>query len=512
MIKINKIRLAILVLVLFAVKAKADSSFTDILKSLTLDKKNIVSEIPELRSLMAADTLEKARQLLSQSSYSHLAIDNSGSLDQNQIINLIRQRQITFVIVPGVLGEFIDTRAFEEVFAKESSFKTQWIKLSEGSTDQRYNLEANGEKSEKLSDLINAGSIDGIDGKPLLKLVILKTFIGSLESVGSNVDKAIIFNRRLQKYFNLTQDKNIVMIGYSRGTPLALEMIVQAEKNRLTYLSRVKAVVSYAGVVMGSTLADVTDDLASESGKLMLAAKRFQNELQFSQSLLDRPAKFAENTATLARFIYSLNVNSKFDPEAFLTNARSGDFKSVAALIAKVSTELGVTSVTDFNGHVTRVKFFIGEVLKAVDGLKTNSMTAWWQSNKLPKNIKYFSLAAAMVDPEKNPLERAIFDSHEGYIDSLDDKSLLENKRTYEKLTGVALNDSQVAVHQSLFLPAVISKLNPQNANLEIKGLALLETHHWGVSLQVVNKMKDGRMNPFPREKALLALAAFLNQ
>ncbi len=79
-------------------------------------------------------------------------------------------------------------------------------------------------------------------------------------------------------------------------------------------------------------------------------------------------------------------------------------------------------------------------------------------------------------------------------------------------MTGVSLNDSQVAVYQSLFLPEVIKNLNPQNAGLSMESLGLLETHHWGVALQVVNKMKDGRKNPFPRERVLLALAAYLNQ
>ena len=74
------------------------------------------------------------------------------------------------------------------------------------------------------------------------------------------------------------------------------------------------------------------------------------------------------------------------------------------------------------------------------------------------------------------------------------------------------MNDSQVAVYQSLFLPQMISNLNPQNSGLEFKQLGLLETHHWGVALEVVNKMRDGRLNPFPREKVLLALAAYLNQ
>lgn len=513
MIKINKVRLAFLILLLIAFNARAEISYPELLRSLTLNKKNIVSEIPELKLLNNSDTLEKAREILLKASYYDL-LNTPANVNQNQVLSLVKQRQITFVIVPGVLGEFIETRAFEELFARNSTFKMQWQKLSDGAnaSDSRFNLESNSVKAEKLSNLINAASLDDSSGQPLFKIIILKTHMGSLESVGSNVEKAKIFNRRLQKYMNLTQDRNLVMLGYSRGTPLALEMVVQAERERLSYLARVKAVVSYAGVVMGSSLADVTDDKASESGKMMTAAIALKNDLQLSQSMMDRPIKFAENSAAVAKFLFVLNTNSKFDPDAFLNSARSGDFKTVAALIARMSAELGVTSFYDFNGHVARVKLFIGEILKAVDGLKTKSMLAWWQANSLPKGIQYLSLAAAMADPSKNVHENGVFYSFDGYIDSLDDRSLLENKRAYEKLTGVSLNDSQVAVHQSLFLPNIISKLNPANSGLSIKALAILETHHWGVSLQVVNKMKDGRLNPFPREKALLALAAYLNQ
>lgn len=508
----------------FAATANAEVSYPEILKLLTSNKKNIVSAVPEINALNRTDSLEQARQILSKASYekmysseySSANLNNStdSSLNQNQILNLIKQRQITFVIVPGLLSEFIDTRAFEEIFARSSSFKLQWQNIADSAkaTDKRFDLEKDSEQAEKLSDLINAASVDDSKGQALFKLIILKTHIGSLESIGDNVDKAQIFNRRLQKYFDLTQDKNMVLMGYSRGTPLALEMVVQAERNHLSYLNNVRALVSYAGVVSGSALADVTDDTNTESGRLLIAAKKLQNDLQFSQMLLDRPVKFSENSAAVAKFLYALNSNSKFDPKAFLSNARAGDFKTVAALIAKMATELGVTSIYDFNGHVARIKLFIGEAIKSVEGLKAKSMLNWWQSNTLPKNIQYLSLVAAMVDPDKNTLEKSIFDSRSGYSDSLDDKSLLENKRTYEKLTGVALNDSQVALHQSLFLPGVMASLNSANAGLTVKALGLLETHHWGVSLQVVNKMKDGRVNPFPREKVLLALAAYLNQ
>ena len=220
MIKINKVRLAFLILLLIAFNARAEVTYTELLKSLTLNKKNIVSEIPELKLLNNSDSLEKAREILLKTSYYNL-LNTPSTVNQNQVVSLVKQRQITFVVVPGVLGEFIETRAFEELFARNSTFKMQWQKLSDGAnaSDSRFNLESNSEKAEKLSNLINAASLDDSSGQPLFKIIILKTHMGSLESVGSNVDKAKIFNRRLQKYMNLTQDRNLVMLGYSRGTP-----------------------------------------------------------------------------------------------------------------------------------------------------------------------------------------------------------------------------------------------------------------------------------------------------
>lgn len=495
--------------------AQAQVSYIDILKSLTPGKKNIVTEIPDLASLQNAPNLNTARMILNNKLYSDQPqTESAANISSPQILDLAKKRTITFVVVPGVLGEFIDIRAFEEIFSRNSAYKNQWQQLADQkhAVDLRFNLQENAMTEEKLSDLINAASFDDSSGRPLFKIVILKTLLGSMESVGSNMYVAKTLNRRLQKYFDLTHDSNMVLLGYSRGTPLALEMITQAEKEHLSYLGSVRSVVSYAGVVMGSALADVTNDLNNENGQLKLAAQQLLGDLQVSTSVFDRAEKFAHNTQAIGTFVHKLAQNADFDPDAFLANARSGDFKTVAALIAKMGAEFGLKSILDFNGHVKRMQTFITEVLKAVNELTSASRIDWWKTHTLPKQIKYYSLAAAMVDPDKDGVENEIFHSGDGYSDSLDDQSLLGNKRTYERVTGVPMNDSQVAVYQSLFLPQMISNLNPQNSGLEFKQLGLLETHHWGVALEVVNKMRDGRLNPFPREKVLLALAAYLNQ
>lgn len=513
MFNLNKVCTLALAVLMVSTQAQAEVSFVDILKSLTPNKKNVVAEVPELSQLNQAKSVLEAQKVL-QNKLLQPEMQTNSLLNANQIKDLISQRTLTLVIVPGVLGEFIDTRAFEEVFKRTSAAKTNWERLvnQHKAKDQRFALESMSQKEESLLQLVNVASIDDAQGKPLVKLVILKTLLGSMESVGGNADKALIFNRRLQQYVNLTNDQNIILMGYSRGTPLALEMVANNQIQKFPYIARVKALVSYAGVISGSALADVTDDLSSESGRMKQGAVKLYNELQMSNSIFDRLEKRAHNTKAVSDFVLTIAKNSQFDPDAFLMNARSGDFKTIAALIAKVSSELGLKSLLDFNGHVSRTKHFIAEVLKAVDELKSKNREQWWKTHNLPKNIQYLSIAASMVDPDASALEKSIYSAREGYNDTLDDKSLIGNMRTYKKLTGVAMNDSQVALHQSLFLPEIMASLNANNSGLSVKALGVLQTHHWGVSLETVNKMKDGRLNPFPREKVLLALAAYLNQ
>jgi hypothetical protein len=95
-----------------------------------------------------------------------------------------------------------------------------------------------------------------------------------------------------------------------------------------------------------------------------------------------------------------------------------------------------------------------------------------------------------------------------GYASTLDDQSLLASQSKLQAMTGISLNDSQVSVPQSAVLPKVIESLNSANHEMVFDNLGILGTHHCGVALQTVNEMKDGRVNPFPREAVLKALAA----
>lgn len=505
----------------------AKESFVQILKSITNNQAHVVEVIPAATSYLNVSQLAEAQKITSQQLIPSLYSKQNLEIELAQatfakvnslekVKNLMRKKMMTIVIVPGLFAEFIDTRAFEEIFSRESSFKKTWLQLSQAiqEKDLRFNLKNYVYEVDSMTNLIDAASIDDENGQPLVKMIILKTPFGSLESIGNNVEKAEIFNRRLVKYIEATQDDNLILLGYSRGTPLALEMITQAEKQKLPYLKNVQAVLSYAGVVTGSSLADLTEDASTESGRIFNGVRDLQNSLVMSSSLLDRPFKATLNTLAINKFFITLGINTDLDIQNILKNTMSGDFKTAAHLIARAAAQLGLTSLitTDFNGRVQRLKTFIDEILKSIDGLKTKNSVVWWQTHRLPKNIKYLSIAAGMVDPDKSEVEKLIYNLKTGYNDTLDDDSLQANRRTYEKATGVALNDSQVALHQTLFLPKMIEGFNSENNQLAIEHLGLMQTHHWGVSLRTVNVMKDGRVNPFPREKVIMSLVAYLNQ
>lgn len=514
--KINIISNLVVALLASQSFAQSKLSFAAILQNLSA-KSNVSAELPNADRLYAAKTIDEAGQIVKSMDYSAIATQKKSTISATESAgysSILRKKQLTLVIVPGLLGEFIDIRAFEDLFSKDSSYKKTWKQMADQSrvTDVRLNLENYAYENTPLSEEINAASIDDENGQPLVKVIIFTTKLGSLESIGDNADRAATFNSRLEKYIQLTNDKNLVLIGYSRGTPLALEMVTQAQAKKLNYLSRVQSLVSYAGVVMGSSLADVTADQSTSSGKLFAAAQKMANSLQFSTGFWDRLIKQNENTAAIAEFAATVAANSTLDLQGNLNSVQKGDFSSTSTLILKVLADLGLKSASDFNGHVNRVKTFVNAILTSVIQLRSENRRAWWMTHTLPKNINYFSLSAVMVDQNHSALEKEIYESKQGYNDTLDDIGLLQNRHDYEKASGFALNDSQVALHQSQFLPGVITELNANNKDLKIQSLGVLQTHHWGASLRVVNAMKDGRMNPFPREQVLTGLAIYLNQ
>ena len=480
--------------------------------------------LPDQKILNArhASTIEGAIDDVKQTNLLNLVRETesrqgTASLDADAIL---RKEPITMVIIPGIFGEFIPTRAFEEVLAKESpdrrSFRTRVAAAREAGnpigSDSTFDINALANKEVPLSEVVNVGNINDKDGKPLIRVVLMYTNFMSLESLGNQKEYAKIFNRRLSKYIALTGRQNIALVGYSRGTGLALEMLAQAREQNLPYLANVKGMVSLGGVIWGSALADDAASTSTATGSLLGAVSELEKNLD--------PSSVVKTTAAWAKFAWTAKSSiSGLTKHADAPNAKdlknalvptNIDPGSIKTLLQTAFFKLGLNHpVTEFANNVRRFHSLVGAVLSGVKSLTTADRLNWWKTHEVPQNLTYYSITAAMPNPERSPLEMQIFNDNIGYSHrSYDDLMLLQNHMDYEHLDGLSLNDSQVGVPQAMFLPDAIANENPANAGLKTQMLGTLGTHHWGLALKIVNAMKDGRENPFPREAVLKALAA----
>lgn len=446
----------------------------------------------------------------------------------------------TMVIVPGVFAEFIKTRAFEEIFEKPSKTKNDFIdKVQEarekGSADasdsvsllknyQQGKTRKDFETKVDLEDVLHVGETE-VNGKKV-KVVLLGTPFGSLESLGDGKERAAIFNRRLEKYMAVTGQQNIALVGYSRGTVLGLEMLAQAKAANKPWVKNVKGMVSLGGVVWGSCLADdAMTNPDSPTHKLVQDLMGTINGME----LIPEGASVAEaarialaNKARIAAFAARAGAakveeaaGSPFSvpSSADLRSLVNVDPTSIAGMTIALAQDLGIEHpVTDYNKNIERFRYFVGELMASMKELSSEARQEWWKKRDVPTSLTYYSMPGAMANPDAPRAERAMekrmFENPLSYgSGSFDDVSLLGNRKTYEKLCGSKTNDSQVSVVQASFLPKVVKELNPKNAGIKTKFLGVAGTHHWGLALREVNRMQGGERNGFPREALLQALA-----
>ena len=452
---------------------------------------------------------------------SHLQPVKTANVDE-----VLRKQTPTLVIFPGIFAEFIRVRAFEEVFAAPSVAQKQFQaslqaaqakpQLAQLLRDPSFNSASMKAEDVPLSQLIEVASIDDAKGNALTRVVLMKSPFLSLESVGDQSLQAQIITRRLEKYLALTGAQKLVFVGYSRGLNTALETLAVGAREKKAWVKDVHAVVSYGGVVFGSSIADDLNSATTPLTQLVELLKKLRADLKVPESATDL-ATVAANTAAWVKFaadaaaLAPKAAPSEEFPEAdqVLDGSSSLDLGSPLSLITRLAKEMGLEKpISNYSENVARFQLLIDANVIGLSQLRTENCLNWWKTHTLPTHVKYYSLAAAMADPTRSGFEKSLFLSPYSYGRGYDDKILLDGHRDYLKLSGVTLNDSQTSVAQSMFLPGVIKSLNPQQAPLDIRNLGVVNSHHWGLALRVVNEMKDGRVNPFPRTAILKALAA----
>ncbi len=429
----------------------------------------------------------------------------------------LKKTPITFVIVPGVFGEFIRTRSMEEILERTQSssaktFAKAYAASSDGAakSDSHFSLDDFKDVEKPLTELMVTASIDAADGSPLVQLVTFQTPLMALETLGRNDDVAKNYVRRLGKFFKINgTPENVVFLGYSRGSAVGLEMVNQARKE--AWFKKVRAFVGLGGVIYGSDLADQIHVPGSKAQRQLNAFEELIGTLKPLDDvpILKRPGVVAANTAAWARFGKEMVVIDPGFAKATLANSKGSDIGSMLGLVKDIWLKLNLNDFfTDYSVNIHRFLRLGKSILDAVNELTTSARLEWWRQHTVPTDLSYYAIVATMADPDTAKMGAANARSVVSYgVDTADYRTLLSGYRDFAKTTGLALNDSQVAVHKSMFWPELHARINPAQEPMNIKFLGVLGTHHWGLALRVVSEMKDGEINPFPREDLLKAIA-----
>lgn len=358
------------------------------------------------------------------------------------------------VVVPGIFGEFIDQLGFGEVFGKGLSeldnpkFRSSFAKKFEthlktlSSEDKSLTLDKRflmsnlrdyysslpNEESKKYSqvdikDWLKVSSLDDDTGNPLFKIALLGLAPMSLESIKEQKDLAILYLRRLNKFMKIYEKMNdgklpskIILVGYSRGTPVAYEMLTMLnnganlqeysptltteEKTKksieieslktqaLAWAPRIKAMISLGGVSLGTPLADASTIFrtnAPDPVKVLQAFKRLMFNLKIiEQHEVDDLYKAYQinKRNSPAR----VNVTNKYGilsirPEA--SDLMRGFTKKVSANIVFFDEFLSVVEnleITKKNEKikkgviaVKKISNFYSDINSAMDGISSES-------------------------------------------------------------------------------------------------------------------------------------------
>jgi dienelactone hydrolase len=470
--------------------------------------------------------------------------------------------RLTVVIVPGIFGEFIKSRAYEEIFAqKKSVFRSLWRERveafkrvsasSEALKDKTFAIASVGEIERPIEDLFHVSSIDK-NGQSLVNVVLFDTSFMSLESLGKMADRAATFSRRLNKFVEIMQagggaPSKIALLGYSRGTMLALEMLARAHEKPADapWLANVKAMISLGGVVYGSDLADDAVNARglgtpSASAQQLIALRELTDSLITPETAKAPASVIAKNTWHWNKFILKMgkltalpegawSIMRLWEPGyakqrgkdlwAQIQSIRSADSNAGIGIVANFGLKAFTlnNAVKDYTINVKRFKALAYAVLDGVPELATGARMNWWKENTVPASLKYYAITGTMVDDQGTGFQHELATNRTAYNPQLIDFGMLmTNYRAFRDYSGISVNDSQVAAYKVRFWNELNQLLNPEQEKLDINYLGVLGVHHWGLALKVVNEADARKVNyafdPFPRTALMRAMSAIVVQ
>jgi hypothetical protein len=470
-------------------------------------------------------------------------INGSNALETELVRNPVH-----IIIVPGIFGEFIPVSPFEEVFrvggAASVDFDKKMKALEADPTkadlvkDKTYSTAAVGVVDKSMRELMRVGSIDDQEGRPLVTITYLKPGLGSLETFGTLDENADYYLPRLEKYFKIIGvPKHLYVMGYSRGTATALNLVTRAQAGNASWFPQLKGVVTLAGVVYGSQLADAAFDPSGTQRKLLDNLTEFvDSELNSCPPGEDSTiALRLKNDAHWAAFLgrelllarHMGNQNDALKREGietanadigklynFIRRIMFGDPQKWLAGDADGLINLSVP-ISEYCQNVERGKTAIRQLVKGAQTLTTQQRIDWFKTHTLPTNIRYFSITGTMgnATAEGDQVDPLAVNDVANDIHSLDFRSLRGNYYDLLAASGNQLQDSQVPVQRGLIWNDVNRAINPAQGDLKTYNMGTVGIHHWGLSFPRAYSSNDGlAANPFPRTILLKSIGTFIAQ
>jgi hypothetical protein len=453
--------------------------------------------------------------------------------------------------VPGIFGEFIPVSPFEEILRRGGAASVAWDrkmrslegdpKNSELTTDKQYNTLALRDVKRSMRDVVRVGSIDDTDGTPLVTVTYLKPEMGSLETFGTLDENVNYYLPRLEKYFEINGvPEHLYLMGYSRGIATALNLVTRAQEARATWMPNVKGVISLAGVVYGTQLADAAFAPGAQKDLLDATVDFVENKLESCEgsssgawlltknlghwtAFLARSAVIAARLGNRHQDLVREGIDtSAVDAGRIVSFTRRAVFGRPDKVFSDTEDTSAITGVLNMSApnaeycqNIERFKVTVKQIVKGVKSLTTDGRMEWWRTHVLPSSIRYFAINGTMGDatPVGKSVAPLAVNTTAYDTNSLDFRSLRGNYYDLLAASGNQIQDSQVPFQRARFWPEIHSALNPAQPPLQTYFMGTVGVHHWGLSFPRAFPMRGGiEANPYPRTLLLQSIATFVAQ
>lgn len=441
---------------------------------------------------------------------------------------------VTFVVLGDGFSELAATLPFADVVNRaDSAAATAWRDALGRATDadahdDAYALSTLAAAATPLGDLVKVASIDHVDGRPLVRVIVLRTPPGSLESASALEAVSPIAMRRLDKAFRVLggAPSRFYLMGHGRGAAVALDVAVRAraDASAHAWATNMAGVVSLGGTVQGSPIADGAAAPATPTGAVFARLGKLASDLRGCESTdtdPERSASVNRNVTTwkaalreLDTMMGALPARDELAWEGFAaaTPQTARYAQRLQAFALQAGTTLAPSGAEQCEG-IQRFKNAYAALAAGVITETTAARHAWWRTNAVPSGMKLFAAGATMGDPSTSPsaVSPLVASPLGDATVSVDSKSARQDFYELAENTLITSNDGFVPLDHARFWPTLMAQENAAQPALRSYFLGVFASSHAALvhPQVVVTETASGTMNPFPRALMLKSIARF---